>query len=68
MTTSDNIVAFRLPEEMIAQLDKETIEEGFKTRSDLLYKIVFDYLRSRRLDRSGHRIVYEGIIEPQKPR
>lgn len=57
MTTKENIVAFRLPEAMIEELNRLTIEEGFKTRSDLLYRITFDYLKNKSLEKQGRRFV-----------
>ena len=62
-----HVVSTKLTDSENRQLMEIIEEEHYVGKSALLYMIVADYLRSKRLERSGHRIVYESVVEPHKP-
>jgi metal-responsive CopG/Arc/MetJ family transcriptional regulator len=65
-TKKNNVVGIRLSDDELKQLDGIMMEEGFVSRNAVIYKAIFEFLRSKRLEKSGHRIVYEGTVEPRK--
>jgi metal-responsive CopG/Arc/MetJ family transcriptional regulator len=59
-----NIVATRLTDKELEALDLIIEEEGITDRASILYKIIFDFLKSKRLEKQGQRIVLEHKGQP----
>jgi metal-responsive CopG/Arc/MetJ family transcriptional regulator len=63
-TTKNNVIGIRLSDDEMEQLDAIMVEDGFTSRAAVGYKAIFEFLRSKRLERKGQRIVYQHIGKP----